>query len=105
MRHKAKDIAMCVFVGGGSTSSSHRVGEGGGVFGLGCAQHNRHEQIDPGPLACGHLITMCVCGETSSSRWMGGGGVIYITQVMNRIITIIGRLGWVICSSWPDLVR
>ena len=26
-------------------------------------------------------------------------------KFINRVILIIGRLGWVICLSWPDWIR
>ena len=34
-----------------------------------------------------------------------GNGPHSCTQFMNRVILIMGRLGWAICLSWPYWVR
>ena len=34
-----------------------------------------------------------------------GNGPHVCTQFKNMVILIIGRLGWVVCLSWPNWVR
>ena len=34
-----------------------------------------------------------------------GNGPHLCTQFMKRVILIMRRLGWVVCLSWPNLVR
>ena len=65
------------------------IGLGNGPLGLGNGPYmlgNGLHMFDNGPFVLGNGLHACF-------------------QFMNRVILIMGRLGWVICLSWPYWVR